>query len=225
LKDWPAVLPDGLVLAAFPEREDARDVLIFRDPAVGLKQGAVVGTTSVRRQAVLRHHRPDLRFLVLRGNVGTRLRKLREGACDAIVLAAAGLNRLDESGAISEYLALDFMIPAAGQGCLAVEARADRADILARLQAISHPETERAIAAERGFLARLGANCQLPVGAHAISKGETVVIRGFISSLDGIGWHISEKKGPAVAAAQIGSELAEELLRQGGGAILAALEK
>lgn len=211
LKDVPAVLADGLVLAATLRRADPRDVLISREGS-GLRQlrpGAVLGTGSQRREVQLRAIRPDLRILPIRGNVDTRLGKLDEGRYDAVILAAAGLGRLGKEARITEFLEPELMLPAAGQGVLAVECRAD--DALARkVAALDDPETRLAITAERAFLARLGAGCELPVGAYASISGSTIVLDGLIARNDG-SFERSRLSGRSSDAAAIGAALADEL--------------
>ncbi|MBI2940745.1 MAG: hydroxymethylbilane synthase [Chloroflexi bacterium] len=169
LKDLPSALPPGLALAAILPREDPRDVLIARSAPslVALPAGARVATSAPRRFTQLHAARPDLHLVDIRGNVDTRLRRLRAGDFDAIVLAAAGLHRLGRAGEITEYLPLDVCLPAVGQGALAVEARVDDADLLAMLQAIDHPPTRAAVTAERAVLRALGGGCRIPIAAYA----------------------------------------------------------
>ncbi len=174
LKDMPSELPDGLELACVPKREDPYDALISRN---GLRfdqlpQGAVVGTSSVRRQAQLRLNRPDLQLVELRGNLDTRLRKLDEGQYDAIVVACAGLNRLGLEERITERLSTQVCVPAAGQGALALETRIGDSGTLSLLAAIQDPNTALCVEAERAFLAGLGGGCSLPVGALATRTEE-----------------------------------------------------
>lgn len=198
LKDVPTDLPDGLTLAAFPQREDPRDVLVLpagagdatarREPRPGLSaaavlaalpEGATVGTSSQRRWVQLRLLRGDLAAVAVRGNVETRLRRLDEGRCHVLVLAGAGLRRLGLEGRISAWLEPDEVVPAAGQGTLAVECRADDPETLELLQAIDRPELRAAAEAERAFLARTEAGCRWPVGAWARVDGEALELVGF----------------------------------------------
>jgi hydroxymethylbilane synthase len=168
MKDMPAELPDGLVIAAVPEREDARDALVSLGHAsfADLPQGARLGTASLRRQAQSLYRRPDLKIEMLRGNVDTRLRRLDEGAFDAVLLAAAGLNRLGLSGRIAACLEIEDAPPAPGQGALAIETRAEDAQAH-WLAGLHHAETEVSVAAERGALLALEGSCRTAIGAHA----------------------------------------------------------
>jgi len=184
MKDMPTEQPEGLVIGAVPEREDPRDVLVGAS-LDELPQGARVGTGSARRRQQLAALRPDLQLLDLRGNVDTRVRKQREGEYDAIVLAAAGLRRLGHGDTITAYLSVEQMIPAVGQGALAVQCRADDADTLAALQAIHHEPTAIAIAAERAFLIELQGGCSVPAGAHAWFEGDQLKVLGFWAADDG----------------------------------------
>ncbi|CAB4982437.1 MAG: hydroxymethylbilane synthase [Actinobacteria bacterium] len=181
-KDLPAQSFPGLVLAAIPERADPRDALVGSTLA-DLPTGAVVATGSVRRRAQLAHLRPDLGFAELRGNIHTRLE--RAAGFDAIVVAAAALDRLDLSSRIAERLDPAVMVPQVAQGALAVECRVDDQATLAQLQTINDPTAERAVVAERAFLAELGSGCSLPIGAYAQIEGADVVITGILSSYDG----------------------------------------
>lgn len=216
-KDLPATLPPDMALAATPRRADPRDALVSRGglALAELPQGAVVGTSSLRRACQLRALRPDLQIAALRGNVDTRLRKLHAGEYDAIVLAAAGLERLGLAHAVAEYLAPELMVPAAGQGVLGIEARAGDDAVLALLTALDDPAARLAITAERAFLARIGGGCQSPVGAYARLKGDGLHIIGMIGARDGRPLR-GERSGPAADPAALGASLAEELLAVGG---------
>jgi hydroxymethylbilane synthase len=222
-KDLPSELPPDMALAAFPRRADPRDALISRAGLrlAGLGEGAHVGTSSLRRACQLRHVRPDLRIDDLRGNVDTRLRKLHEGQYDAIVLAAAGLERLGLAGQISEYLDPAVMLPAVSQGILGVEVRAGDAAVAALLAPLDDPETRVAATAERAFLAQVGGGCQVPVGAYARLDGASLVLAGLIGARDGRVVR-GEISGPAEQPAALGARLAEALLDQGGRALLDA---
>ncbi len=222
MKDVPTALPDRLAITCVPHREDPRDVLIAREGQrfVDLPPGATVGTSSLRRQAQLLQHRPDLRIEMLRGNLDTRIRKLREGAYDAIVLAAAGLVRLGWTEHVTEYLPVELSLPAIGQGALGIESRRDDAkvnDILARLEDRS---TRTAVTAERALLHRLEGGCQVPIAAHATIEGETLHLRALVASVDGKHIVRGEQRGPVSSAEAIGTALAEHLLSQGGREIL-----
>ncbi|WP_431047772.1 hydroxymethylbilane synthase [Roseateles sp. L2-2] len=174
LKDVPMELPEGFVLAAVLEREDPRDALVSSsyDSLAALPQGACVGTSSLRRVTQLKNLRPDLRIEPLRGNLDTRLRKLDEGQYDAIVLAAAGLKRLDLAGRIRQYFGVDEMIPCAGQGALGIEIRAGQAPLTTHLEALAHSSTWLAVAAERAVSRELGGSCSMPLAAHAVWTAE-----------------------------------------------------
>jgi hydroxymethylbilane synthase len=219
LKDMPTELPDGLTLAAIPEREDPRDALVGRDLA-GLAQHARVGTSSLRRTAQLRARRPDLAIEDIRGNVDTRLRKLDAGQYDAIVLAAAGLRRLGWENRITELLDPSVMCPAVGQGALAVETRADGGAALEIARRLEHRESRMAVTAERALLAALGGGCQVPMGAYATVTQEALYIEAIIVSPDGAEIIRKKASGAAAEAAAIGRALGQELLAEGGRAIL-----
>jgi hydroxymethylbilane synthase len=223
LKDLPALLPDGLVLAAFPEREDARDVLVTRRPVrfADLPAGAAVGTSSPRRRAIVLSLRPDLDVQPLRGNVDTRLRKLQEGAAHAIVLAAAGLRRLGITAAYVDALDPDVFVPAVGQGVLAVEARVDDARTAGLLQLVDHHATRVCALAERAFLGRLGASCLTPMAAHARVQGDGLRLSAFVASEDGQRVLREQATGNATEAVAIGLAVADRLLDRGAADIAA----
>jgi hydroxymethylbilane synthase len=241
MKDMPGQGPPGLVLAAVPAREDPRDALLCRPglreataraaarglPLAGLPEGATVGTTSLRRVCQLRRLRPDLRFMPLRGNVDSRLRKLDAdtGELDAVVLAVAGLTRLGYAGRIDAVLDIDTSLPAVGQGALALQCRADDEGSLRRLRRLADPAAEVAVAAERAFLVRLSGSCKTPLAAHGRVVGERVWLRGLIGAPDGT--QVVEDEGWSEAreteAERLGAELAERLLGRGGRELLAAL--
>ncbi len=230
LKDLPTQLAAGLALAAVPAREEARDALVLPSgvtPPVDtagvlglLPVGARVGTSSLRRQAWLRHQRPDLRLEPVRGNLDTRLRKLDEGTYDALVLAAAGLHRLGWAERITGLLPLDEFIPAPGQGALAVQGRTDDAAVLALLAALEHPPTRAAVTAERAFLAAFGAGCQLPLGAHAEVVGDGLVLRVAVAPADGSELLTRTAVAPLAQAAELGRSLAAALRAEGAERLL-----
>ena len=220
LKDLPTELPAGLALAAVPEREDPHDAVVGRK-LVDLPAGAMVGTSSLRRAAQLRRLRPDLTIESIRGNLDTRLRKLDEGRYSAIVLAAAGLNRLGWAGRIAEILPAETMCPAVGQGALAVETRAGGAGWDA-CAALDHAATHSAVAAERAFLRALGGGCQVPIGAYATVNGERLRLVGLVIAPDGSAVVRGEREGPAAEAEAIGAALGAKLLAEGAQAILEA---
>jgi hydroxymethylbilane synthase len=225
MKDLPAETSPGLRIAAVPAREDPRDVLVARD---GLRlrtlpEGARVGTGSPRRVAQLRNARRDLEFVPLRGNVDTRLRKVREGALDAAVLAAAGLRRLGLLEAGWEILDGAICLPAVGQGALAVQAREDDGGVLAALAALHDPATAACVEAERAFLAALGGGCQVPVAALALLEGGTIHLEGAVGDPGGARLVRVSASGPAGAPVAVGEAAAAGALARGAGEILAAV--
>jgi hydroxymethylbilane synthase len=221
LKDLPTELPEGLVLAAVPVREDPRDALVGQRLA-DLPHGARVGTSSLRRAAQLRKARPDLVVESLRGNLDTRLRKLDQGLYDAIVLAAAGLKRLGWADRIAELLPPEVMCPAVGQGALALESRQHGAGKDA-CEALDHPETRAAVTAERAVLGALGGGCQVPIGAHAIVADGRLRLVAIVASPDGSEVIRAETQGAISEAAALGRALGSELLDRGARRILDAV--
>jgi hydroxymethylbilane synthase len=221
LKDLPTELPEGLVLAAVPEREDPRDAVVGKRLA-DLPAGARVGTSSLRRSAQLRKLRPDLTIESVRGNLDTRLRKLDEGQYDAILLAAAGLKRLGWGDRIAEILPAETMCPAVGQGALAIETRASGAGFDA-VQAMDHADTHAAVLAERGVLRALGGGCQVPIGAHATVEGGRLQLLGVVASPDGDEVIRGAASGAASQAESLGRALGNELLERGARRILDAV--
>jgi hydroxymethylbilane synthase len=221
LKDLPTQHPEGLTLAAIPEREDPRDALVGHTLR-SLPAQAHVGTSSLRRSAQLMALRPDLRITPIRGNVDTRLRKLKEGQFDAIMLAAAGLRRLGLSAEIAQLLSADEICPAPGQGALGIQTRVDgEAQEICAL--LNHAESEQAVTAERTVLAALGGGCQLPVGAYAAVSGDTLQAVAAVSSPDGKTLLRDQESGLATQAQQIGEKLATKLLQRGAAEILQAV--
>ena len=225
MKDMPAALPTGLVIGAALERADPRDAFISKchDSFTSLPHGARVGTSSLRRQSQLRHARPDLEILVLRGNVETRLRKLDAGEFDATILATAGLERLGLGERIRERLSPQQMLPAVGQGVIGVECRDSNAGIRTLLAALEHAGTRVRLDAERAFAARLGGSCQSPIAAYAELTGDSLQLRGLVASPDGATIFVDGITGPARDAAALGAALANRLLDAGAGALLEAL--
>jgi hydroxymethylbilane synthase len=217
LKDVPAELGAGLVLAAFPQRADPRDALVTRDGTrlADLPSGARIGTGSERRAVQLRALRSDVRPQEIRGNVDTRVRKVDEGQYEAAVLAVAGLERLGLRHRAAEVFEAEVMLPAVGQGALVVEARADDDEALELLRAIDDTNTRVACEAERAFLARLGGGCRLPFGALAEIEGDTLRIRGFISDEAGERMFRDEATSLSADGVSLGTHLAEALLAQG----------
>jgi hydroxymethylbilane synthase len=225
MKDLPAMLADGLVIGAVPEREDPRDALCSPrwKTLSALPNGAKVGTSSLRRSAQLMALRPDLQIEVIRGNVETRLRKASEGL-DAVVLAYAGLRRLGLAEHATQVFSPEEMLPAVAQGALALEARGADAATLARLAPLDHPDTRHRVEAERGLLRRLEGGCQVPIAAHATVSGGQVTLRALVASLDGARVVRGERSGPAGEARALGEALGEELLSRGAADILEELE-
>jgi hydroxymethylbilane synthase len=220
LKDVPMIIPEGLTLSAITEREEPYDVLISGNgkKLEELPSGAVVGTSSLRRQVQIKRRRRDLKVEILRGNVDTRLRKLKEGLYDAIVLAYAGVKRMGFSGEISQVLE-DF-IPAVGQGSLAIETRAEDERVINFVKVLNHQESWLRAVCERAFLRELQGGCQVPIGAYAWIEGDRIKIKGFISDLEGERFLEGYEEGGLQEAEEVGKRLAQRLLREGGEEIL-----
>lgn len=221
LKDVPTALPDGLRLCAILERADARDALVsaagvrFAD----LPAGSTIGTSSLRRQCQVRALRPDLEVSDLRGNVDTRLAKLRDGRCDAIVLAMAGLARLGREKEATQVLDPETFVPAPGQGAIALECRKGDAAVASAVAPLHHARTGREVEAERALLQALGGGCNVPLGAHATTDGERLKLVAFVGRADGSSLVRGERHGPDPVA--VGSSLADDLLARGARALLA----
>ena len=224
MKDVPAALPDGYVLGAVLARADPRDALLSLRHAglAALPRGARVGTSSLRRQCILRAARPDLEIVPLRGNVDTRLRRLDDGAFDAIVLAAAGLARLGLAARITEYLDPGVSLPAVGQGVVGIECRTGPA-LAAALAPLEHGPTRVCLTAERAFAAHLGGSCQSPIAGYARLAGDVLHVDGLVGTPDGSRVLRDALTGRPADAAALGAELAERLLAAGAGALLAEL--
>jgi hydroxymethylbilane synthase len=220
LKDVPTALPEGLRLAAFLERADPRDALLSSSGRrlLELPAGSRIGTTSLRRQAQLRALRPDLVLADLRGNVDTRIRRLAEGRFDAILLAMAGLLRLGRAGEVTEALDPATMLPAPGQGAIALECREDDRGVAEAVAPFDHPETARAVSAERAFLAALGGGCNVPLGAYATAHASRLHLRAFVSREDGSGMLQAEADGESPE--ELGRRVADGVLARGGREIL-----
>ncbi len=221
-KDVPSELPEGLELVGAPERADPLDALVGAASLAELREGARVGTASLRRAAQLRALRPDLDVVAVRGNVDTRLRKLEEGDLDALVLAAAGLRRLGREAAIG--CLLDELVPAAGQGVLALEARADDDAARGAVRAITDAAAWDALSAERALVARLDASCNTPLGAHASLSDGGIVVRSFLGLPDGSEW-LRDETPAAATPAQAGELAAERLLAAGAAELLRRAEE
>jgi len=228
LKDLPTVLPEKLSISAICEREDARDALVLRSEVpdsslAGLRTGAIVGTSSQRRLAQLKALRGDVIVKDLRGNVDTRIRKLDEGQYDAVILATAGLMRLGLQDRISARISAAEMLPAVGQGAVAIETRSDNEFAVEATRKLDHRETRLACLAERAFLRSLGGGCQFPIAAHAIVDGDSLNLDGLVAKPDGSEILRATLSGPVVDAERLGSQLAEHLLRQGARSLLNVL--
>lgn len=217
-KDMPTVLPDGLELSAFLPREDARDAFVGKaaKTIAGLPHGAKVGSSSLRRQALIRRMRPDLDVVMFRGNVQTRLRKLDEGVADGTILAYAGLKRLGLEDVVTDLMPLDTFPPAPGQGAICIESRIGDLDVERMLTAVHDVPTGQALACERAFLAALDGSCRTPIAGHATISGETVLFGGLIISPDGAQSHEVKVEGPAQDAARIGEDAARTVRAKAG---------
>ncbi|MEO1403781.1 MAG: hydroxymethylbilane synthase [Cyanobacteria bacterium J06635_1] len=225
LKDLPTRLPEGLMLGCVTEREDPADALVVHEKHQDkqldtLPEGAIIGTSSLRRLAQLRHHYPHFTFKDIRGNLNTRLRKLDEGQYDAIILAAAGLQRLDMPERIHQVLPAEISLHAVGQGALGIECRSGDDDILSILKVLNHEPTAYRCYAERAFLRELEGGCQVPIGVNTAITGDTLTLTGIVASLDGQTLIKDEVSGPKSTAEQMGTELAKRAKAAGAQAIL-----
>jgi len=226
MKDMPADIPRGLCIGAIPERENPVDVFISRNGA-GFRElaaGSVIGTSSLRRGAQLRHARPDIVIRSIRGNLDTRIKKLESEDFDALVLAAAGVKRLNLEHKISEYLDPAIMLPAIGQGALCIETRKNDPTIGPLVASLDHASTRAVVAAERAFLNRLEGGCQVPIAGHGQISGNQLVLTGLVAELDGSRVIKGEKRGRLNSPETIGIHLAEELLARGADKILEKLK-
>jgi hydroxymethylbilane synthase len=234
-KDMPAVLPDGLEVGAVLPREDARDAVVLPGPphetfpsieavVAYVGQSPRIGTSSVRRTAQLTRIFPNARFLPIRGNLDTRLRKVDSGEFDAIVLAAAGLRRLEHADRISATLPITACVPAPGQGIIAIEIRGDDDRVRAIVARIDDPAAAAALVAERAVVRRLGGGCQMPIGAYAADRDGRLDLTGVVVSLDGARAVRADATGDAADADDLGATVAEQLLKQGAAEILADVE-
>ncbi len=223
MKDVPVQLPEGLHIQSIPQREDSRDVLISKDHLTleELPRGAKIGTSSLRRRAQLLSYRPDLTMVPLRGNVHTRLAKIKTMNLDAIVLAAAGIKRMNLAENISQPISTEVCLPAIGQGALGLETRVDNNEVNQYLSILDDESSHVSVRAERAFLRRLGGGCQVPIAAlGTISAGGTLVLRGLVGSLDGRKLIKGAIEGEMGRAEELGMALAENLLSQGADEIL-----
>jgi hydroxymethylbilane synthase len=226
MKDMPAGIPEGLCIGAIPKRENPVDVFISRNGAGfnELAAGSVIGTSSLRRGAQLRHARPDIVIQPIRGNLDTRLKKLESENFDALVLAAAGVKRLNLEHKITEYLDPEIMLPAVGQGALCIEIRKDDSTVGPLVASLEHAPTRAVVAGERAFLNRLEGGCQVPIAGHGRISEKQFAITGLVAEVDGSRVIKGEKSGPLDSAETIGIDLAEELLAGGADKILEQLK-
>lgn len=226
MKDVPMNLPEGFALVATGEREDPRDAFVSNhfDSLADLPHGSIVGTSSLRRQSQIQARFPHLKIESLRGNVQTRLRKLDEGQYAAIILAAAGLIRLELGARIRGFIAPTDSIPAVGQGALGIEIKASRTDLIDILAPLNHQDTQLCVEAERGFSRALAGSCTVPLGAYATKQDNEIRITGFVASVDGKQMVRETVTGEANLAEQLGKNLANKLVSLGANTILAGLD-
>lgn len=223
MKDVPTFFPEGLALRCITEREDPRDIVVLRSGFKSfrdLPQGARIGTSSLRRKAMLLHLRPDFQMVDIRGNVETRIRKLTEDNLDAVVLAAAGMHRLGFTGQIGEYLPTDVSLPAIGQGALGIESRIADTEVNALIDFFNHPETAAAVKGERAVLRRLEGGCQVPIGAYGEVKDGQLTLTGVVASVDGARFLKKTVVCKPEESEKVGISLADDLIIQGAGKIL-----
>ncbi len=222
MKDMPADIPPGLCIGAVPKREEPRDVLITRSglPLQRLGHGARIGTSSLRRSAQLLNTRPDVKIVPLRGNIDTRLKKLETESLDAIVLAAAGIRRMELAHRITQILDESIMLPAVGQGALCIETRQTDPRIAELTDALNHRPTRQVVMGERAFLNRLEGGCQVPIAGHGNIADDVFTLTGLVCDVDGSHLIKQTLSGPAEQSERIGLDLAEALLARGAGDIL-----
>ena len=225
MKDVPMELPAELGVSVITKRESPLDALISKngETLANLPQGATIGTSSLRRSSQLLKYRADFDIRPLRGNVDTRLRKVKEGNYDAIILASAGLNRLGWASHITEEISDEVLLPAMGQGALGIETRLDDAKTYDLVSALNHEQTNYAVTAERSLVGRLDGGCQVPIGAYAKIEDNLITLKGLVASLDGEIIYRSENVGPVDDALNIGQELGSKLLKMGANEILEKL--
>lgn len=223
MKDVPVEIPAGLSIAVTPEREDPRDVLISRDnrKIEEMPQGARLGTGSLRRGFQLQNLLPDIEIVPLRGNLDTRIRKIATENLAGVIVAASGLKRMGWSERISQYLPVELMLPAVGQGVLGLELRADDGETANIVSFLHHETTWLEVGAERAFLRKLGGGCRLPIAAYATRRGEQLLLRGLVGGMDGRVMIRDEVAGPVETGKTLGETLAEKILSRGGGELLA----
>ena len=227
LKDLPTTLPEGLKLGAVLERGEFRDALVCKNghKLSELTENDVIATSSLRRQAGLLRQNKNFKIVDIRGNVETRLRKMEDGYCDAMIMAAAGLQRLNLEKYITEIIDPEVIIPATSQGVIAVESRRDDSRIDSFLSKINHPATWKAIEAERGFLRKIEGGCQVPVGCFTKTEGNLISITGFVAAIDGSEYLSDSETGLQENAELTGVKLAEKLIAKGASRILSDIRK
>ena len=225
MKDVPMELPAELVVSVITKRESPLDALISKngERLVNLPQGATIGTSSLRRSSQLLKYRVDFKIHPLRGNVDTRLRKVKTGNYDAIILASAGLNRLGWTSHVTEEISEEILLPAMGQGALGIETRLDDIKTYDFIATLNHKQTKYAVTAERALVGRLDGGCQVPIGAYAKIENNLISLKGLVASLDGETIYTSENTGPVDDAINIGQELGSRLLKMGANEILEKL--
>ena len=227
MKDMPAEIPEGLCVGAIPEREIPSDVLISKN---GLKlsklaSGSIIGTSSLRRGAQLRHSRNNITIKPLRGNLDTRLRKLEAEDMDAIVVAAAGVKRLNFEDRVTEYLDEEIMLPAVGQGALCIEIRENDLPVSEIISALDDSQTRMIVSGERAFLNRLEGGCQIPIAGRGKIENDRYLLTGLVAEVDGSRWIKDSISGPVEASESLGVELAERLLDKGADKLLEKLRE
>lgn len=227
MKDLPTMLPEGLTIGAVCERVDPRDVVVARNglPLEQMPKGARIGTSSLRRCAQLLNFRPDLVLEPLRGNLNTRMAKLERDNLDAIILAAAGIERLGWGDRITERLSTDICLPAVGQGSIGIEIREGDEEVYEIVQKLNHFPSQAAITAERALLKKLEGGCQIPIGALGTLEGDQLTVKGVVASLDGKDLIRSSITGPASEAAGLGERLAQQLIEMGADKILKSVRQ
>ncbi|MFA5881965.1 MAG: hydroxymethylbilane synthase [Eubacteriales bacterium] len=227
MKDLPTVLPEGLMIGAVCERVDPRDVVVSRNGTIlaEMPLGARIGTSSLRRCAQLLNYRPDLQLDPLRGNLNTRMAKLERNNLDAIILAAAGIERLGWGDRITERISIDVCLPAVGQGSIGIEIRDDDKEVYDVVQTLNHFPSQAAITAERALLNKLEGGCQIPIGALGTVNGDELTLKGIVAGLDGKELIRSEISGPAGKAALLGEKLAGRLIEMGADRILKSVRQ
>jgi len=226
MKDMPGELPEGLVIGAIPKRENPFDVLISRDKTLltEYKKGTKIGTSSLRRASQIKHVRPDVTIESIRGNLDTRIKKLKSGEYDAIVLAAAGLIRLGQKNEITEYLDETIMLPAVGQGALCIETRENDGDIAFIMEKLDHLDTRICVTGERAFLKQIEGSCHIPVACFGKIKGNKVVLTAVVASVDGTKLIKEQIISPIDKVERQGQRLADQVLEKGGKKILESLD-